>query len=103
MRDALRKVIAQKGKGDFDRGLEPILVKTYNLALKGEQWAVQEIFNRLGGRVPTGVEVTGANGGDVVIRDANTTMGIARRLAYVLAMGALAANDPSKGGEAKSA
>lgn len=71
-------------------GLEKICEKVRDLADEGEQWAVQEVFNRLEGRVAQGVELTGANGGEVVIRDANTSMGIARRLAFVLAQGALA-------------
>lgn len=89
-REALRKELARKGGGDFDKGLAMVCKKVVSLACDGEQWAVQELMNRLDGRVAQGVELTGANGGELVVRDANTSMGIARRLAFVLAQGAMA-------------
>lgn len=96
-RDALKRALSRRAKGDCDKGLDLICTKVVSLALKGEQWAVQEVFNRLDGRVPAAVEVSGANGGDLVIRDATRSMGVARRVAFVLAQGALAkANDSAK-------
>lgn len=90
IRDALLKELGRAGSGDVDKGLEPIVKKIIKLAKDGEQWAVQEVFNRIEGRVAQSVEMSGPNGGDLVIRDANTTLGIARRVAFVLAQGALA-------------
>lgn len=97
IRDAILKELGHRGKGDIEAGLKPIIEKLYMLAKGGEQWAVQELFNRVEGRIPAAVELTGANGGDLVIRDANTTMGIARRVAFVLASGALAKANGSWG------
>lgn len=100
-REALLKALGEHGKGDVDKGLAKICKQVVKLADKGEQWAVQELFNRLDGRVPAGVELTGANGGELVIRDASTSIGVARRVAFALAHGAMvAAND---GTEAKRA
>lgn len=90
VREALRKALARRAGGDADKGLAKVCDKVAALAEKGEQWAVQEVFNRLAGRVPQAVEMSGANGGDIVVRDANTSLGIARRIAYVIAMGAIA-------------
>lgn len=90
VRDALRRSIATRSKGDFEEGIKKICDKVVSLAEGGEQWAVQELFNRLEGRVAQGVEVSGPNGSDIVVRDAATSMGIARRVAFVLAQGALA-------------
>lgn len=90
IRDAILKELGRRGHGDIDKGLEPVVKKLVTLAHNGEQWAMQELFNRIEGRIPAAVELTGANGGDLVVRDANTSMGIARRVAFVLASGALA-------------
>lgn len=104
VRDALRAAIARSGAGDFDKGLAKICDKVVALAESGEQWAAQEVFNRFDGRVPSAVELTGANGGDLVIRDAVTSLGVARRVAYALAMGALAkAQSQAKDSEASDA
>lgn len=59
-------------------------------AKMGESWAVKEVLDRVDGKVPQGVEMTGAGGGDLVIRDANTSIGVARRIAFALAQGAIA-------------
>lgn len=99
-REALIKALALSGKGDADAGLFKIMKKVVKLANEGEQWATQEIFNRMDGRVPAAVEVSGANGGELVIRDATRSMGVARRVAFVLAQGALSkANESAKATE----
>lgn len=96
-RDALIKALAHSAEGDADAALVRISQKVVALADQGEQWAVSMIFDRVEGKVPAGVELTGANGGEIVVRDAATAMGVARRVAFVLAQGALAkAKDSSK-------
>lgn len=87
---ALERALSRAAKGDIDCGLDAIADKVIALASEGEQWAVREVADRFDGKVPAGVELTGANGGEIVVRDAATAMGVARRVAFVLAQGALA-------------
>lgn len=90
-RDALKRALARKGDGEIEKGLNKVADRLVAEALKGEGWAIREIGDRLDGRVPQAVEMTGEGGGEIVVRDASTTMGIARRVAFVLARGAIAA------------
>lgn len=89
-RSAVERALAREGKGNFDKGLNKLADKLVSLAKKGESWALREVADRLDGKVAQAVELTGANGGELVIRDASTSLGIARRVAFVLAHGALA-------------
>lgn len=70
--------------------LRTVALKLISLAEEGEISAIKEVLDRVDGKVPAGVELTGANGGELVVRDAHTAMGVARRVAFVLAQGALA-------------
>ena len=90
-RNALERALAREGKGDMDAGLNALTTTLVREAKKGEAWAMKEVADRIDGRVPQAVEMTGEGGGEIVVRDANTTMGIARRVAFVLARGAIAA------------
>lgn len=86
---ALVRALAKEGKGDADRGLDKIAAQVVKLALAQDIQAIKEIAERFDGKVPAGVEVTGANGGDLVVRDAGTAIGTARRVAYAMSFGAL--------------
>lgn len=90
-RNALERALAREGKGDMDVGLNKLADTLVREAKKGEAWAMKEVADRIDGRVPQAVEMTGEGGGEIVVRDASTTMGIARRVAFVLARGAIAA------------
>ena len=99
-REALLKALAHSANGDADAALFRISQKIVELADAGDQWAVSMVFDRIEGRVPAAVELTGANGGEIMVRDAATAMGVARRVAFVLAQGALAkANASAKENE----
>ena len=101
--EALRRAAADAGKGDIDKGLLQVAKRVFALALKGEQWAVQEVFNRFDGRVMQQVEVAGPNGDAITIRDAATSVGVARRIAYALAQGAIAKAALSSGEQKQEA
>lgn len=75
---------------DDKKKLRAVVDKAISLAMKGNETMIKEVFDRIDGKIPAAMELTGANGGDLVIRDANTSLGIARRVAFVLAQGAIA-------------
>lgn len=58
-KDALRKALANGGKSRLP-DIAKVLV---DKACEGEQWAVQEVANRLDGRPAQEVAVTGEGGG----------------------------------------
>jgi hypothetical protein len=58
-KDALRKALANGGESK----LPSIAEKLVDLAVSGEQWAIQEVANRLDGRPAQEVAVTGEGGG----------------------------------------
>lgn len=58
-KEALRKALANGGKSR----LPAIANKLVELAEQGEQWAVQEVANRLDGKPSQEVAVTGEDGG----------------------------------------
>ena len=61
--EALTRAIAQ----DDSKRLRQAAEKLLDFAAEGEQWAVLELANRLDGKSPQGLEVTGAGGGAVII------------------------------------
>lgn len=69
--------------------LKAITIKLLQLAEKGDMQAIKEVLDRCDGRVPAGVELTGANGGELVVRDVGTAIGTARRVAFAMSYGAL--------------
>lgn len=69
--------------------LRELADKVVEMALAGDMQAIREVGDRFEGKVPQGLEHTGADGGELVIRDATTSLGLARRVAYVLAQGAI--------------
>jgi len=48
--DAIRRALAKKANGDLSAGVDKLADKLVEEGLKGEQWAVQEIGNRLDGK-----------------------------------------------------
>lgn len=65
MADALRKVLDQKD----DAGVQNkhLIAQTIiEAAIKGQQWAINFIFDRLDGRLPE--DVTPGEGGGIVVR-----------------------------------
>lgn len=63
---ALKLALERRGRGDYDRGLAQLATKLVSQALKGEAWAIREVYERLDGKVPT--SVTGEDGGPVIIK-----------------------------------
>ena len=55
VRDALIMVLKEAGE-DMPE-LRAIMRKTKELALKGESWAIREVWDRLDGRVPTEAKI----------------------------------------------
>jgi hypothetical protein len=62
--DAIRKECVQR------EALPKIAKKVVDMALEGEQWAIQEIGNRLDGKPAQAVEVSGPDGEALAVRDA---------------------------------
>jgi hypothetical protein len=95
-------VIRRMGLENDGQKLRQLGEKLWSMALDGDMQAIKEIMDRWEGKVPAAVEMSGPGGGDLVIRDANTAMGVARRVAFVLAHGAISkaqasAKEPEKG------
>lgn len=58
-KDALRKALKSDGVDKLPKIAETLV----NKAIEGEQWAVQEVANRLDGRPAQEVALTGEDGG----------------------------------------
>lgn len=84
--------------------LRAIAVKLTTMAAKGDIAAIREVMDRIDGKPKQQVEMSGPNGGDIPIRDATRSMGVARTVAFALAMGALAkAKESSQAAEVANA
>ena len=88
----LRRVLL----ADDAKRLRKIALKLSALAEKGNIQAAREILDRFEGKPRQQIEVTGANGGALEIKDATTSLGIARRVAYVLELGTVAQREAAK-------
>ena len=84
--DALRRALLA-GDGKITRQLADKLV---NMARKGNVTAWRELCDRVEGKVPQAVEMSGPDGSAIPIDDANAQFNRARKLAFILAQGALA-------------
>ena len=62
-RNALRKALANHGKSRLPKIMESLL----NAAESGEAWAIKEIAERLDGKAPQAVSLTGADEGPLKI------------------------------------
>jgi len=64
---ALRKVLAEQS-GTASDGLKLVAKQLVEAAINGEPWAIKEIADRFDGRPAQAVALTGADGGDMVMR-----------------------------------
>lgn len=61
---ALRRALARaKGAGTAEKGLEKVAAKLVSAGMKGQQWAVREIADRIEGKPAQAI--TGPEGGPV--------------------------------------
>ncbi len=63
-RDAIRHALAKKGKGDGDgpayiRGLQRVAEKFIDAAEDGEAWAMKELGDRMDGKAPQAIDLSG--------------------------------------------
>jgi hypothetical protein len=84
--DCLRRAVLAKD-GKLARELADKLVR---MAMKGNVIAWRELADRVDGKVPQAVEMSGPNGGAIQLNDADAQFDRAKRLAFVLAQGTIA-------------
>lgn len=84
--DALRRAVLA-GEGKVARQLADKLV---SMARKGNVPAWRELCDRVEGKVPQAVEMSGPDGGAITLNDADAQFNRARRVAFMLAQGAIA-------------
>lgn len=67
MTDALRDKLAQPIGGNGKTQLDAVICKLVSLARKGDTHAIQQIFDRLEGKPVQRQEVTGEDGGPLLV------------------------------------
>jgi hypothetical protein len=63
---ALRRAIARRAEG-FEGGLNLLADKVIDAAMDGQQWAMQEISNRLDGKPHQAIQVSGEGEGGAIL------------------------------------
>lgn len=67
--DAIRRAIREKGHGeDFEAKVASIAAQLVDAALIGDMQALKEIGDRLDGKSPQGVELSGPDGDAITLR-----------------------------------
>jgi hypothetical protein len=86
-RDALMIAVNETREGDPEgrRNLRVIADVVVNLALAGDMQAIKEIGDRMDGKAPQGVELSGPDGGAVQMEDVSPRDILADRVARLAA------------------